>query len=120
MPYQSYGKFDSAITEVLYNMTMDQCQDEEEGEADMMGWFARFNGGIDRETIERYANGDFSVELEDEDYEALESCAGAILQNDSQGFVYSSVFDSATELNKQWNQVLKMYEDAYAEENEEN
>ena len=92
-------KFDSAITEYAYDVSLDGGPDEETGEAQYSGWY-----GIMRSPILR--DGGSSVEpLASEDVETLKSIAGLILYEDSQGFVYATLFDTKEELETSWNAV---------------
>lgn len=68
----SSHKFSAPLAERLHTLTLDSNQDDDLGDADTFGWFARFNA-------ER-----------------------AMLSVDSQGFVGVAVFESAADLASAW------------------
>lgn len=72
-------KFSAPLAERLWTLTLDSNQDEELGDAESFGWFARF------------------------DHER------AMLSVDSQGFVGVSVFESESDLKSAWADLEKQH-----------
>lgn len=70
------GKFQDDYTEQLYERSLDQGHDEETGEVDAMGWFAIFRDEL------------------------------TIINQTSQGFVYSQIYESAEEMETNWERIV--------------
>lgn len=51
----------------------------------------------------------FLEPLNDDEREQLTSCAGVIIREDSQGFVYVTYYDTKPELEKAWEEIEKEY-----------
>lgn len=88
------GKFDSPMAEALWEISMNGGQDEEMGDTDHIGWFARFNfdtpGSVRRwthtgRTCQRFRE----MGIDDARVLIYNGPELAILQEDSQGFVYA-------------------------------
>jgi len=92
------GKFNTILDSYVYQVSLDGGCDSETGSVDGMGWYGLMRHG---RTI--FRDHDPLLEtLNEEEKEELTSCAGVILSEDSNGFVYVKYFDSTQELDKAW------------------
>ena len=89
MAYPHPGKFEGELyaTRYAYEQTLDGCSDDL-GEVDGFGWYARFSDKIK-------GRGPFHI----------------ILQEDSQGFVYGTYYDTETDLDAAWADLETEYAD---------
>jgi hypothetical protein len=98
------------INEYLHALTMESGHDEETGSTQELGWFGLFQGPvIDPAAMDVQTN----PELTAEEIEQLQQCAGAIVTEDSNGFVSATIYTSADELNKDWQRIDAQYDEYY-------
>lgn len=96
------GKFDSNLDAALYELTLDGG-DEETGDVSEMGWYAvLLRGGPSLADELSDANDISQEELDD-----LRASAGVIVEENDQGFVSVSYYDTKKQLDEEW----KTYED---------
>lgn len=79
------GKFDSAATKMMYELSLDGA-DDECGESGTTGWYGLVKGPFNHPQLRQYA--------------------GAILEEDSQGFVVSEFYISETGLMETWDKIV--------------
>lgn len=105
-PYGSPGKFEggSAIDQVAHDVTLDGAA-EELGEADGFGWYGKIEGAIEA-TDEQIRNYDLSQD----DIDYLAAVAGAIVSEDSNGFVSVEWYTSRGNLERAWRRLEREYE----------
>ena len=99
----SVSKFDCAVSEKLWDMALDGMHDGDIGSVDDIGWHGIFifdgnEGGI---------------------IHALKGAVGAILREDSQGFVTSQVFTNMDALNAAIAELEAEYVTAYEDQDDE-
>ena len=89
---ESYGlgKFCTFQDQYLWELTLDGGADEEEGEADVLGWAGLLNGPFE--------------------HPQLADVVGAILFCDSQGFVTSTTYTDKAALKDAWIAICKAVE----------
>lgn len=111
---------DSAITELLWNLSMDQYQDEEVGETEMFGWYGLFRGPLDADVIDRHNELVLNLERQQQEgyrehlMQAAEiwdavSAAGFIVMQHSSGAIYSDVYTTSADLEREWGEILGKY-----------
>ena len=98
----STPKFDGAVSEKLYEMSCEGMQDGEIGSVDDMGWHGIF-----------VFNGDGGYIRKD-----FKGLVGAILREDSQGFVTSEVFTTMDALNAAIAELEAEYVECYQGDDE--
>lgn len=97
------GKFNTILDSYVYSVSLDGGCDMECGESDAMGWYGMMRHG---HTI--FRDHDPMLEtLNTEEQDKLTSCAGVILSEQSQGFVYVTYYDSIPELDAAWAEIEK-------------
>ena len=97
------GKFNTILDSYVYSVSLDGGCDEESGSVEETGrWYGLMRHG---QTIFR-DHDPFLETLTSEEQEKLTSCAGVILSEDSQGFVYVSYYDTDKQLDDAWTSVL--------------
>jgi hypothetical protein len=115
----SVAKFQDEITHVLWDMTLDSSQDDNCGESDGIGWHALFSGPIFPETAtslnELIAGQAIIGDLSIGEFVEMDKCYGAIVREDSQGFVESTLYSNADELKAAWQAILDADERYHAE-----
>lgn len=100
------SKFSNNIAEYLYQLALDGGHDEECGSCtDGDGWFAKFEGPIDAEP-----GGEF--DLSGDSVAALRSCAGAVLAEDTEGFVGCELFSDASDFLGVWFELMDAADDS--------
>ena len=93
------GKFSTILDEYVYQVSLDGGCDEEIGSVDEGGWFGLMRSG---RTI--FRDHDPLLEtLNEAEREKLTSCAGVILSEDSNGFVYVDYYETEADLDAAWN-----------------
>lgn len=99
------GKFSYAVDEAAYELTLHGFHDDECGEVDTCGWFARIIGPITKETLDSidYLGAPL---LNQADWGYL-NAAGFIIDVDSQGFVEVQSYQSETLLDVEWSKCMK-------------
>lgn len=101
------GKFDTILDAYVYEVTLGGCADDEIGDANAGGWFCLMRNG---RTI--FKDHDPLLEtLNEAEQEQLTSCAGVIVREDSQGFVYVRYYETSAELNIDWSAIVADNED---------
>jgi hypothetical protein len=102
------GKFDTIVDSYVYEISLDGT-DEELGESGGFGYYCTVKLGEDAvRLIEENYKGD-NV-LTDEERGLIHNSAGAILEENSQGFVSIKYCDTYTELNALWQDIEKDYD----------
>src|SRR5215831_7100505 len=86
--FRSYGpgKYDTYATAHLHELSMDGA-DEECGDVSTTGWYGLLRGPFEHEQLKKYA--------------------GAIVEENDQGFVNSQLFTSKKALEKKWKSICK-------------
>ncbi len=101
-PY-GLGKFDTILDEYVYQVSLDGGPDEECGDSSSgAGWYGLMRDG---KTIFR-DNDPFLETLNEAEHSLLESSAGVILFEDTQGFVSVDYFEDAAELERIWAEIM--------------
>ena len=96
------GKFDLEVDAYLYDVSLDGGADEEVGSStEGAGWY-----GLMRAPLVHSEQRAKEYGLTDEEVSFLQSKAGAILFEDTQGFVTVEYYDTAEELENAWADVL--------------
>jgi hypothetical protein len=96
------GKFSTILDSYVYSVSLDGGTDEEKGSSDMGdGWHRIMrNGG----TI--FRDHDPLLEsLNPAEQEKLTGCAGVIITENSQGFVYVDYYDTSESLESAWSAI---------------
>lgn len=88
------GKFDSMMDSFVYGLSLDGC-DEETGSVEEDGWYGLLRGW----TIPSDAD------LTKDERAVFASHVGAIICEDSQGFVTVDYYATPEELNEAWNAI---------------
>lgn len=89
------GKFSTVLDQYVYTVSLDGGADEEESAGDGEGWYGLMRNG---RTI--FRDHDPMLEtLNEAEQEQLTGCAGVILHEDSQGFVYVDYYETDRELS---------------------
>lgn len=105
------SKFGSVIDELFWQLSLDGGPDEELGESESFGWYGKM--AISPSIIadlDRTA-GDAGVEpLNEAEKEYISNHAGAIISEDSQGFVDAVFFKTNREFEGEWRALEKEYE----------
>lgn len=109
-----------AITELLWFLTMDQGQDEEVGETEIFGLYCLFRGPLDADVIDHHNEIVLNLERQQEEgyrehlmqaaeiWDAM-SAAGFIVLQDSSGAIYSDVYTTSADLEREWGEILGKY-----------
>ena len=94
------GKFEGEllVTELLYTATLDGGPDDEASDEFAGTWFGRLDGPLVQDYL--------ADKLTDEEREFLSSQAGAILCEDTQGFVSASYYETKEALDADWNSIV--------------
>lgn len=101
------GKFSTILDAYVYSVSLDGGADEEESDGNGGDWFGLMRNG---RTI--FRDHDPMLEpLNEAEQEQLTSCAGVILHEDSQGFVYVDYYDTDAELNEAWTEIQAHFAD---------
>jgi len=106
------GKFRTDLDSDIYELSLEGGPDEELGDAQDFGWYGLMSDG---QSIVDDLRG-LGVELDDEGYEFLKDKAGCILNEDSQGFVTVTYYDTTKELEKAWQDLEDEAEEFYGVE----
>ena len=106
------GKFDTILDEQVYQLSLDGV-DDETGSVQEYGWYGKLDGPL---TISDPTD----PLTEDEQAYLAEQGGGAILSEDSQGFVTIEYFASADELETRWERIADgVREDERVDEDDE-
>ena len=93
------GKFSTILDSYVYSVSLDGGCDAECGSVSESGyWYGMMRHG---HTIFR-DHDPMRESLNEAEQEQLTSCAGVIITEDSQGFVYVEYFDKMDELDAKW------------------
>jgi len=93
------GKFSTILDAYVYSVSLEGSCDAEAGDVQENGhWYGLMRHG---HTIWSDADQDREA-LNETEQEYLRACAGAILAEDSQGFVYVTYFDAMEALDAAW------------------
>lgn len=96
------GKFSTILDSYVYDVTLDGGCDEETGSTDTGYWYGLMRNG---RTI--FRDHDPLLEtLNDAEQAQLTECAGVIVSEDSQGFVYVHYYATAKQLDADWANAL--------------
>lgn len=95
------GKFNTILDSYVYSVSLDGGADAEVGSVDEGRWYGLMRHG---RTIFK-DHDPFLETLNEEEREQLTSCAGVILTEDSQGFVYAEYFDTMDALDAKWAEI---------------
>jgi hypothetical protein len=96
------GKFNTMLDAYVYAVSLDGGCDAEEGDTNEYGrWYGLMRHG---RTI--FRDHDPMLEsLNEAEQEQLTGCAGVIITEDAQGFVYVKYFDTNAQLNAEWREI---------------
>jgi hypothetical protein len=97
---ENMGKFDNDMDAYIYGLSLDGCDEECGDSVDGTGWYGLVVGNLADADRAEFA------ELSSEDQTELAGYAGAIIGEDTQGFVSVEYFETETELRETWAQVL--------------
>lgn len=91
--FRSYGpgKYDNYATAHLHELSMDGA-DDECGDANTTGWYGLLKGPFEHPQLKKYK--------------------GAIVEENSDGFVSSALFTSKAALDKKWKKIYAEVADA--------
>lgn len=109
--HPQHGKFDDALSEWLYEKTLDGWSSEELGDAETFGHYALLVFDTPVVVKEAQPGSGGTSGRRDQDWSFL----AAVVATDSQGFVYYRPFDTVEEAKAAWAKL----EQAYAESEEE-
>lgn len=104
--YDSPGKFEGGlvIDEYVYSITLDGA-DQEAGDISEMGWWAGLlEGDLVEGVLSAIRDNDDPPLLNDE-RKFLDRAAGAIVEEDDQGFISVTYYATATKLNQAWENI---------------
>jgi hypothetical protein len=103
------GKFEGGlvIDEVVYDLSLCGC-DDECGDVQTTGWFGRLDGPFrsDGPFADISATAVAEHALTSDELSYLAGVAGAIISEDSNGFVSVAYFDDAEELSRVWDRIV--------------
>lgn len=99
--FRSYGpgKFSTYADAYIYELSMDGGADEEVGEAQYDSWYGLMRGPFDHPQLKKFA--------------------GAILFENSQGFVEATFYESKKKLESEWKRVSSEVESEMEEAGED-
>lgn len=115
------SRYDSAITEMLWELSLVQGEDDQIGSTDEMGWFARFDGPLSADEIDRHNAIVMRLEKQQQEEGYREHlmkaadirdamlAAGFILYQGGDGWVTSTTYWSLDELNDGWAEIEDRY-----------
>ena len=103
------GKFNTMLDAYVYSVSLEGSTDDEISSEYSGTWYGLIRHG---HTIWSDQDPDREALTEAEaDY--LRACAGAILTEDTQGFVYVEYFDNMTDLDNMWRDLQTQYASQY-------
>jgi len=105
------GKFNLLVDTIPHAYTMEGAHDDETGDCETTGWFGLVKGKLDPTGI------DGSDKLSADDRAFLARMIGAIVCEDSQGFVSVDYYDREEDMREEWERIVngvsrKLAEDA--------
>lgn len=101
------GKFSLEIDAAVYDASLEGGADEEIGDVETTGWYGILRGAIDP-----------PADATPEEKAFLAAQAGAIISEDSQGFVSVEYYESETELEDAWSDIQDEIGELMDEEDE--
>lgn len=102
----------TALEELFEKLMNESCEDASCGTIEDIGYHALFRHPLTIVTQEELDA------LDPEDREALESCAGVIVREDSYGFIDVWFYDTIEELDATWAGIMEDEQRFYAEDEE--
>jgi len=114
------GKFNTLLDAYVYEVSLGGCTDDECGDSGYgSGWY-----GLMRHGHSIFKDNDPCCEsLNDAERAQLSGCAGVIISEGSDGFVYVQYFDTQAELDTTWDRITAEHdadEDADGDEDHDN
>ena len=98
------GKFFDIVDSYVYSISLDGGTDEEAGSVDRCGLYGILRGCLSLSHADPRDSEFF--ELNSAERNLLRDTAGAIMSEDSQGFVHVSYFDTTDDLERNWAEIL--------------
>lgn len=95
------GNFNCSLARALYNSSMESGFDEQIGAVDEIGWFAKFDLS------------DLNIK------EDGVRVAGAIVNEDDNGFFTVQTFEDIGMMNREWTNIEQDYEEFYKEQGDQ-
>lgn len=109
------GKFNNPLDEYVYKVTLQGGCDDEIGSVTENGYWY----GLMRDGRSIFLDNDpFLESLSEGDRELLTSCAGVIVSEDADGFVYVEYYHDEDELNDAWQRIVEFVSAWYDEDGE--
>jgi hypothetical protein len=96
------GKFNLLVDAIAHAYTMMGAHDDETGDVETSGWFGSIRGPIDPEGMEQASR----LSTADREFLAM-NVGGAIVSEDSQGFVSVDFFRTEAELDEEWERIVE-------------
>ena len=109
--YGHPGKFEGElrISEFIWDLTLEGFEDEELGDVESFGYFAKVSLGPKMlDDVARMAR-ETGVELTPGERQFVKEQAGVILSEDNFGFVSATYFDSKERLDEVWKRLEEDY-----------
>lgn len=114
------SRFDSPLSELLWELSMISGQDEDIGSTDELGWFALFRGPLTVDDIDDHNDIVLSQERQMEegyrehllnarDIIEATTAAGFILKQHDGGAICSTVYQRGADLEAAWGKILAGY-----------
>lgn len=114
------SRYDSAITEMLWELSLVQGEDDQIGTTGELGWFARFDGPLSADEIDRHNEIVMSLEKQQEEgyrehlmkaanIKDAMTASGFILEQHDSGAVNSTVYWTRDELLSDWSDIEDQY-----------
>lgn len=95
------GKFSTILDAYVYDVSCSGGTEDEAGTTETGRWYGIMRGG--RSIFKDHDP--FLESLNDAERNQLESCAGVIISEDSQGFVDVDYYDTAEQLESAWAEI---------------
>lgn len=83
---------------------------EEAGDVEGPGFYGLVDGGIDADTIYSFAREEGFDDFTDDEIDYLGAISGAIVFENSNGFVWVTYYDTTKDLERDWQEVLQTVE----------
>ena len=106
----------TALESLFERLMNESLENESCGSVDDIGYHALFRHPL--KLAQTYASEELA-ELDPEDRELLENCAGAIVRQDHYGFIFIQFALTPEQLDQDWQNVEEMYREFFQEEEEE-
>lgn len=111
------GKFDTILDSYVYTVSLDGGGDEEAGDVSTTNWYGLLRGNL-RESVERIAKEDKDKLTKEEADFLDENSAGAIIEENDQGFVSVEYFGGPKRLEAEWDKIVASVEEMESEAEE--